>query len=276
MIGLKGPSEVGKALDRGNKQDIRGFSRASRRNLIWTMGRVNRELAGLPLFQTLTYGRDWPPDGRVVKRHLDAFNKRRARRYPESSAIWKMELQKRGAPHFHLMVFGVPAQECRRAAVLEDNGPEFRQSDLRRAMHVCDCPVCWTQGNWWDIAGYGSFDHLRAGTRVERARTWAGVVSYTAKYLGKLCDNKVTVRDTGEVVELRDCGRWWGVSGRRFLPVDLVTYRLTPQGFYELRRYARRIVQSSGQKKRDRGRGNRGLACWVGRRTLEQFRRLRH
>ncbi len=272
MVGLKGPSETRGPQDRGNKGSIATFTSGSRRNLIWTMGKIDRDKVMLPHFNTLTYGREFPTDGRVIKRHLDLFHKRRARRFPGSCAIWKMELQKRGAAHFHLMVFGVERVACKRRA-------SWKRADykgLLALMKGCDCPVCWTQRTWHAIAGYSSFDQLRAGTRVEEARTWAGVASYTYKYLGKVVPSTVVLDDTGERVSLGACGRWWGVSGRRFLPVNLVEYRLTPSGFYTLRRYARRIVQSSGQKKRDRGRGDRGLAFWVSPRTLNQFRSLRH
>jgi hypothetical protein len=285
MVAIKGPSETAGVLEQGNKVAIMGFSRASRRNLIWKMGQIDREKAGLPLFATLTYGREWPSDGRVVKDQLHAFHKRLARRYAGSCDVWKMELQKRGAPHFHMMLFGVPPRDCVRSSILSRraNWAAGRglpwlvsREGLSAAMRACGCPVCWVQLNWHEVAGYGSFDQLRAGTRVEQARTWAGVVSYTVKYLGKVVESSVVIRQTGERVSLAKCGRWWGVSGRRFLPINLITYRMTSGGFYQIRRYMRRLVQSSGQKKRDRGRGARGLACWVQARTLVQLRRMRH
>ena len=52
----------------------------------------------------------FPRSGRVVKEHLWAFKKRWFRRwgaYPVG--VWKLEFQRRGAPHFHLYV-GRPAE----------------------------------------------------------------------------------------------------------------------------------------------------------------------
>jgi hypothetical protein len=54
---------------------------------------------------TLTYPGDWEavaPTGKAVKRHLDQFRKRfeRAWGFPPLG-IWKLEFQRRGAPHIH-------------------------------------------------------------------------------------------------------------------------------------------------------------------------------
>jgi hypothetical protein len=55
---------------------------------------------------TLTYPGDWltvAPTGKAVKRHLDKFRKRFARAWAfDFIGIWKLEFQRRGAPHLHL------------------------------------------------------------------------------------------------------------------------------------------------------------------------------
>lgn len=50
----------------------------------------------------LTYGASWPSDGHVLKRHLRALTQVLRRR--EYKGVWKLEFQKRGAPHFHILV----------------------------------------------------------------------------------------------------------------------------------------------------------------------------
>lgn len=61
-----------------------------------------------PALVTLTYPGDWlavATDGRAVKRHLLAFKKRYRRAWGVPlAAVWKLEFQRRGAPHFHLLM----------------------------------------------------------------------------------------------------------------------------------------------------------------------------
>jgi hypothetical protein len=60
----------------------------------------------VPAMVTLTYPGDWAvvaPDGASVKRHMILWRKRFQREYGETARyIWKLEFQRRGAPHIHL------------------------------------------------------------------------------------------------------------------------------------------------------------------------------
>jgi hypothetical protein len=64
------------------------------------------ERPGIPAMVTLTYPADWltvAPDGKTVKKHLKAFRKRWERAWDlPLLALWKLEFQRRGAPHVHL------------------------------------------------------------------------------------------------------------------------------------------------------------------------------
>ncbi|SID09487.1 Uncharacterised protein [Mycobacteroides abscessus subsp. abscessus] len=89
---------------------ITAWSRKSRS----TMCRVFAELDYTPLLEsgripamvTFTYPGDWEtvaPDGASVKRHMVLWRKRFRREYGEPARyIWKLEFQRRGAPHIHL------------------------------------------------------------------------------------------------------------------------------------------------------------------------------
>lgn len=91
---------------------ITGWSRRSRARMVSSMAEL--DLAPLlmggddPAMITLTYPGDWEvvaPDGEAVKAHLQAFFKRFARAWGRDLVgIWKMEFQRRGAPHFHLLM----------------------------------------------------------------------------------------------------------------------------------------------------------------------------
>ena len=56
---------------------------------------------------TLTYPGDWltvAPTGQWVKRHMKALRKRYQRAWGEDwSCVWKLEFQRRGAPHVHML-----------------------------------------------------------------------------------------------------------------------------------------------------------------------------
>lgn len=60
----------------------------------------------VPAMVTLTYPGHWEvvaPDGAAVKRHIMLWRKRFQREYGEPARyIWKLEFQRRGAPHIHL------------------------------------------------------------------------------------------------------------------------------------------------------------------------------
>jgi hypothetical protein len=86
------------------------FSHKSRLRLMETANRIDPEKVFVegraPKFITLTYKRNMR-EFDAAKTHLDNFIKRMQRKDKESSCIWRMELQRRGAIHFHLVVFGM-------------------------------------------------------------------------------------------------------------------------------------------------------------------------
>ena len=96
---------------RALRGQVSTFSAASRRRLMSLLNRL--EWSGLSVaFCSLTYGQLFP-DIETFKRHIDIFGKRMmrwaARHGCRVSIVWKMEFQERGAPHLHLIVFGLPS-----------------------------------------------------------------------------------------------------------------------------------------------------------------------
>jgi hypothetical protein len=150
------PTQRDKPLTPGAQRSaIEDFSHAARKRLLTLLQMVDRDTP-LPLFVTLTYPMTWPDDPAEWKRHLDNFSKWMGRHYPSSSAVWKLEPQKRGAPHFHLLVWGagfIPHRDVAEA--------------------------------WYKIVGSGDPNHLAAGTEVRRVETRNGVAYYAGKYLAK-------------------------------------------------------------------------------------------
>lgn len=189
---------------------ISGFSAASRRRLLRLCASIRQ--TALPVFLTLTYPSQWPSDPKVWKRHLDTFQKWLRRTYSGASGIWKLEPQQRGAPHFHLLVWGI----------------EFipHEAVARR---------------WFEIVGSNDSRHLQAGTRVEAIRSRNGVMLYASKlYMGK------------EVKGFERVGRFWGVINRRALPLSLTKEFEVPEvALVKIRRIFRRLMRSRGIRARN-------------------------
>ncbi|WP_055536907.1 rolling circle replication-associated protein [Streptomyces neyagawaensis] len=101
---------VGDPADPEPSRVITEWSRKSRARMTRTLAELDftpmlRIGLKLPM-TTLTYPGDWlavAPTGKAVKRHMDQFRKRFERAWGFAFlGIWKLEFQRRGAPHIHL------------------------------------------------------------------------------------------------------------------------------------------------------------------------------
>ena len=181
---------------------VKGFSRQSRSRLMQRAAAINvRDMKHLPVLLTLTYPNDYPDDPAVYKRHLDAFHTALVREYGKVGTIWKLEFQRRGAAHFHLMPY-----------FKGDTGHTFA---FRQ----------WCKRTWYRIVGSGDEKHVDQGAQVTIIQSVRGVQSYMSKYVAK------PVEDVEQNV-----GRWWGVWHAEALPVELVRVALTEAEFYRMRR----------------------------------------
>jgi hypothetical protein len=195
-LAIKDARTAGAVVNSGRYGDsrprgkIKEFSFRSRMNL----NRAAHDLEGAdktPDYMiTLTYSGDWQrvaPSGRRVKRHLEAF-RRRLERYTAKmgivwSALWFLEFQKRGAPHFHFLVFG-----------------------LDESVKLADSFRSWLSKSWAEVVNHPDpveyKKHLAAGTKVEKCRKRH--FGYAKKYASKL-EQKVVP------AEFQDVGRFWGI-----------------------------------------------------------------
>lgn len=163
----------------GVRGEITGFSRASRKRLLELAARLDVSGVIRPKFITLTMRAIVPPA--VAKRWLDSWFKRLRRLCPAASAIWRLEFQKRGSPHFHLLVFGLP---------------HWDKLELQRA--------------WGEI-----INESRPFTRIDAVRHGVrGVITYAAKYMGKVPGVRSGLDNVTYLT-----GRLWGVHNRAALPV---------------------------------------------------------
>lgn len=91
-------------------RSITEWSRKSRAAMCRTFAELDYsplvESGRVPAMITLTYPSAWEavaPDGASVKRHMVLWRKRFQREFGESARyIWKLEFQRRGAPHIHM------------------------------------------------------------------------------------------------------------------------------------------------------------------------------
>jgi hypothetical protein len=128
---------------------------------------------------------DFSPSGKVCKKHLDTFRKRLTRYLKRLGltswgCLWFLEFQRRGAPHFHLLLFNLGFVEL---------------VELQR----------WVSTSWAEIVNHLDLKeyekHLKAGTRTEKIKK--SHFGYALKYAAKMKQKEVPV-------EFSDIGRFWG------------------------------------------------------------------
>lgn len=202
---------------------------------------INRDEAPLPYFVTLTYHHMWPGNYAGRKRHLDALRKRLERRYGELSAVWRLEFQKRGAPHYHLLLFVRPGQ-------VSDGRGMTRKQQRRDALLRLRNNIAWM---WHEIVDPQDMQLLNAGTGVEEVKSWRGVNAYAAKYMGKLEQLRV---------EVGPVGRYWGTWRRDHLPITCVTTQVSVREAFRIRRALRGVSRVRYRNRREL----HGVSCFVG------------
>jgi hypothetical protein len=207
------------------RKAITAFSAKARKNMLDTVSRLDWTIPAT--FITLTYHRNMLNASRA-KRDLRALLKRWYRRFGNIPVLWKMEPQKRGAWHFHLIVWNMPFLE--KKELLED---------------------------WREIAEDATITEVK----IEPIRTAKKARSYVAKY----CAKKVAINyvvtllallwklKTTIVVALcldhlpnlaviQKPGRFWGIENRKNLVwAILKTFSIIlDQDFHNFKRAARR------------------------------------
>lgn len=161
----------------------------------------------------MTYHSEWP-EAPACHALLRAWLKRLQRRFRGclKGWLWRKELQRRGAPHYHVMLwFGV---ELGRGEV---------EWAVMQAWHDC----CVAAG----FVAAGDEAHYVHGCNVRPVRS-RGVVAYLSKYLAKL-------EDAGGA----SIGRIWGYGGN--LPDVALGLNLSRDALVELCRRLRRWGKGS-------------------------------
>jgi len=164
------------------------------------------------IFVTLTYPHEYPEDPEVCKNHLKALRRRLQREFGEFAGFWRMGIQKRGAWHFHLLLFvGL-------SIGLID--------ELRR----------FISASWYEVTGKVSEGHLHAGTRVVAVKKWKQATSYVERYMAK----------PEEFPEGLQTGRIWGIWNKELLPIRWETTKVSLKDAFRIRRIYRKLARRKG------------------------------
>lgn len=216
------------------RQKITKFTRASRKRFLDTIARLNIRRATKLVMITVTYGENFPGDMQA-KENLWALTAWLKRANPRMAAFWRLEPQDRGAPHFHILAFGLKfiphdtlAEKWRDIIGIEQSANFYHAGSQFEPGVTSEYP----EGIINDFPQ----------TNIEAIKGKRKAMNYVSKYCAKLapasnerselpCFNDVAYLDTPEI----STGRFWGVIGRKYLPFgQLHTYecQTTPQAFH--------------------------------------------
>lgn len=173
MMSLSGVQES-EHLGGGKRGDIEIFSAGSRYRLFRLLHQLEFKTV---CFLTLTYPDEFPTDPKIYKANLKEFHRKFEVEWPGVQGVWRLEFQKRGAPHYHIMFL------------------DWRPDDSGTIEWLWKS-TCHT----WDMA------HELLGVNYELVvdqNQQRLIAHYMAKYIAKVDQTEVknaTVK----------CGRWWG------------------------------------------------------------------
>jgi hypothetical protein len=181
-------------LDGVKRGQIKTFSRGSRRRMIKQCSSFGERK---PIFGTNGY--DNPiPSIKEAKKHNDRFLTKLHRDYPAHWVVWRMEFDKNGRIHFHYLVYS-------------KEGKTFISHQ-------------WWKRNWRHVTGRPSLRPEVKGMRSHR-----GGIYYASKYLCK--EDEEGFEKYKALFPLAKVGRFWGVTGRKNIPMETKDYSISHDDF---------------------------------------------
>lgn len=186
--------------------------------LAWLVTNTSVEFCSI---LTLTYGIDWPKDGREMAAHRNAILTNMRRWYSGLEYVWILEFQTRGAPHLHV-ILSLPLEitsgdrvrlasswsslVCPRNDVYTSpkNGKTLRKRDAVKSVHLH--PKTW-----------------------EKIRKKRGTQRYIMSYALKPEQKK-------KPSQYKNVGRFWGAS-KGVKEAVKIRHRIDVTGHEEARKY---------------------------------------
>lgn len=217
----QGTRKQARTFDPPKRGKVSSFSDRSRSRLYRYFAELRLELMPAAHHITLTYHTE-EIDGAKAKRDLNAYAKRLERFDPAGGAlIWRLEYQKRGTPHFHLLYF----------------------SDKRRPAFA----------RWWhEVTGETSTAHRYRGCKVRALDSVKVIRHYLGKYVAKPESDELPRFDGNHWGKrgMRNKPDWKAPDGE--IDIDAPDFVL-------LRRLARKLLRSHVNRLRATGKPYRGL-----------------
>jgi len=162
------------------QNDIKKFSKKSRKNLFNIFNCLEYSEYGLPLFVSATWHYDAPDTRTKLKSDLEKFVQKLKRGLPPFHAIWKLEYQERGVPHFHFILLPLDKSE-KMFTPQRENFIKEKWLSLKK----CKCAHC-----------------KLFAIKTVSCNNYKMSISYISKEIAKVQDNYFD----------HDLGRIWGTS----------------------------------------------------------------
>lgn len=195
---------------------------------------------------TLTYHNNYKKDGKEIKNHLNKLIRDLIYNYSNCVIIWKMEYQKRGAPHFHLIMITEESVELGDYLILKKGS--FHYYDRTNKSYLKegkDGLRSYIQMKWNKITEEDT-KNFNSGIEVEPVKNPTGLPHYLVKYVAK--EQKFNEKDYQHSLPewIQNAGRWWGIRNKDKLNIHPKRFRISPYTFEEL-------IRTADQYWRDKG-----------------------
>ena len=230
----------------GTRKAITEFSSASRRGMLRRLHTIAWDSVPSAMHLVLTFP-DYPTIEQA-KRCYRMFWKRLERRFGGEDSklwcLWKLEPQRRSAPHFHLLIGGLPVYGNKKLMAFQ-RAARLAWADILKTVYYTGTKVA-----------FPFMDYVREGNQMRR---------YLAKYVTKAHDGAPSLEPVANLAEgglegsieevesgtsWRRPGRFWGIYGRKHVPwAELVEVCMMRDGWFnEFRRVVRGYLKSKGYR----------------------------
>ena len=150
---------------------ITEFTRRSRFRLLQILAKVRTDISFKPLFFSMTYHHNFSLPNKSYVHNLHSFLSSLRSLDKEVEYLWRLEFQRRGAPHFHFIVFP---------------GPSVKKLGTEKYMLLC-------ADIWHRISDPDSKSHELYGFKSTVINSYSKAVAYVSKYVAKVDDLPVRV-----------------------------------------------------------------------------------
>lgn len=186
------------------------FSGKARKRMISALNEWRIPKSHKAYFVTLTYPAEFPLDWLSWKADLEKFRRMLLDKFPSLQGFWRLELQQRGAPHYHLVM----------------TIPKGHITNVRL--------YAWVRRSWARIAHKYDQHQGDYATRVDVMDEQQAIYKYISKYVSK--PGAVPISDDGEILSDFEAdnaggmGRHWGrigkVSREAYIELDTLSLRV--------------------------------------------------